>query len=369
MNKHAAFERIVGQEWACAYLSGALQNNRLPQTMIFHGPPYVGKESTALALASILLCETKSGCGSCTSCLQVLSYQHPDLHYIFPCPASWYNSKDEYGAVLASRTRDENRFGEPIEDPNHIISIEAIRWMTKAANRSSFGGRAKVFIVRNADRMRDEGQNALLKLLEEAPDDTYIVLCTTQPRRLLATVRSRSHSVRFSLLSEADWIDIFKTICSVDEKTGSLLHRLSGGSFSRAMEMQNEESQEARTEAFNALIAASTGKPGVWSLFMARKFRDTRNRGSFDRFLDNLILWLRDALIPVEGRRRSGGVFNCDRLIDIERISSVMRREDLVTVIAEVEKLRQATRLNLDVRLCCYRLERVLRSHMENPQE
>lgn len=363
MIRHKAFDRIVGQDWACAYLSGALRNNRLPQTMIFHGPPYVGKETTALVLASILLCETESGCGSCASCLQVFSYQHPDLHYIFPCPAAWYQNRDEYGAVLAARADTGNRFGEPVEDPNHIISIDAVRWMTQVAGRSSFGGHAKVFIVRNAERMRDEGQNALLKLLEEAPEDTYIMLCTTQPRRLLATVRSRSHAVRFSKLPELEWITIFQSITSVDAKTASLLHRLSGGSFSRAIEMQNEEYQEERMDALNALLSAITGKPGIWSLVVARKFRDAGNRASFDRFLDNIILWLRDALIFGEKPGSNGTVLNRDQTDTVERLTGIMSRRAIVEAISEIESIRQSTRLNLDVRLCCYRLESIVRSH------
>ncbi len=93
------FGAIVGQRWAIGFLTRAMKANRLSQTLIFHGPPTVGKELTAMALASWWLCEEGTGCGTCQACRQVAHYKHPDLLYVFPCPASWYEDPSQIGEV------------------------------------------------------------------------------------------------------------------------------------------------------------------------------------------------------------------------------------------------------------------------------
>ncbi len=357
---HGPFSNILGQHWAISYLSGAVSKGRLPQTMIFSGPAYVGKETTAIALASLLLCERGSGCGECVSCRQVLSYQHPDLHYFFPCPASWYQDKPGAGEVIISRADPGNRLGEPLGDPNHVISIDAVRRMTRIASRSSFGGRAKVFVIRNADRMKEEGQNALLKLLEEAPADTYLILLSASPGGILPTVRSRAHRIRFSSLNERDWIVIFTCIREVEEQRALLLYRLSGGSLAKGASLLEEESTEERLLALDLVSGASRAPQGFWAARAIGRFGDGRDREGFDRLLDHILLWLRDALVWSDGGGASI-ILNRDRPDAVSEVARRLTKEQLVQLIWEFEHVRQSMRLNLDLRLVCYRMERLVR--------
>lgn len=356
MNAAAVFGSVIGQPWVVSYLSRAASAGRLSQTIIFHGPPYVGKETTAFAMARWWLCDTGEGCGTCPSCRQVAGYQHPDLHYVFPCPATWYEDPEQIGDVVARRALPEHRLGEPLPDPNLTISIEAVRAMIRAATRASFCGKAKVFIVRAAERLREEAQNAFLKLLEEAPPHVHIILLTTSLERMLPTVRSRAYHVRFSALSRRDWIEVFRSLRQVDLSTADLLFGLSGGSLARAASLL-EEDQSARRLA-KELLCVSGAPPGAWARSVFERLGSRLEREDLDRLLDFALLWARDILLwRLTGIERY--LSNLDAVADIADIAASADPSQLMEAITELESLRQASRLNLDPRLVCHRLERV----------
>jgi DNA polymerase-3 subunit delta' len=355
----AVFDKIVGQSNAVRYLLSAFRKGRIAQTMIFHGPPYVGKESTAVALASLMLCDSGDGCGTCRSCKQVAAYQHPDFNYFFPCPASWYKDSSAKGEAIGAWAANESRLGEPLPDPNLLISIEAVREMTRVATRSAFGGKGRVFVVRNADRMRAEAQNAFLKLLEEAPSDVYIMLHSTKPGRVLPTVRSRAQHVRFTSLRAADWIHVFQRLRDVGEPQAELLFRLSGRSLARAAVLLDDEQKEARMLALELLRKTPERKAGSWARNVLSHFGTRIEREDLDILIDFAILLARDALACQGGASRAMLV-NIDLEEETRRLAHCHGSELLIRLIHELEETRHAARLNIDPRLLCFRMERLV---------
>ena len=354
-----AFDQIIGQPTAVNYLLSAFRNGRIAQTMIFHGPPCVGKESTATALASLLLCDRGDGCGTCRSCKQVAAYQHPDFYYFFPCPASWFKDSTSMGETIGAWAASESRIGEPLADPSLVISIEAVREMTRIATRRAFGGRGRMFVVRNADRMRTEAQNAFLKLLEEAPSDMYIVLHSTKPGRILPTVRSRAHAVRFTSLREADWIRVFQRLREVDETQARLLFRLSGRSLARAAALLNDEQKDARMLALDLLTSHAQRTVGTWARNVIGHFGVRVEREELDILIDFIVLFLRDALAR-QGGASPAMLVNLDLEQETSRLAHQYGPELLTRLIQELEETRQAARLNVDPRLLCFRIERLV---------
>jgi DNA polymerase-3 subunit delta' len=357
VSSSATFNAIVGQQWAVSYLARAAAAGRLSQTLIFYGPPYVGKELTALALAGLWLCDQGTGCGTCASCRQVATYQHPDLHYVFPCPAPWYDEPEKIGEIVAQRALPANRLGEPLPDPNLTISIEAVRTMIRSAARSAFGGRARVFIVRAAERLREEAQNAFLKLLEEAPPHAHIVLLTTSMEQMLPTVRSRAYHVRFTALGRSDWITVFRSLTQVDLPTAELLFRLSGGSLARAAALKDEDHTVRRLPL--VLFQTPDMPSGAWVSSVFEHLGSRVEREELDRLLDFALLWVRDILVwRLTGNERL--MTNSDAVADIADVATHVVPEHLIQLTADIESLRQASRLNLDPRLICHRLERLM---------
>ena len=187
----------VGQGRALERLQRAWGSGRLAHGMIFAGPEGVGKGMLARQWGQMILCgqrERKNNrgqenwprglevledsCGECDDCRWVKSETHPDLHLV-----------DKRLVRYTAKGKNKQMMS---------LSVDVIKdFVVKPAGNCPSRGRGRVFIIEGAQEMNWAAQNALLKVLEEPPDGTYLILVTTQPEELLATVRSRCQGFRF----------------------------------------------------------------------------------------------------------------------------------------------------------------------------
>ncbi len=161
----------------------------LPRALLLTGRQGLGKRATALLLAKALLCEKRRNvlpaCGSCASCLLYQAGNHPDLRVIEV-------GQEEEGAA-------------PEEEPTQAkkasrhISVEKIRALTDLVTVTAHRGGAKVICIMPAEAMLPAAANAVLKVLEEPPGDTYFLLTSDHPERLLPTIRSRCFNLAFGV--------------------------------------------------------------------------------------------------------------------------------------------------------------------------
>jgi len=178
-----AMEHILGQDAALTVIRNALHSERVHHAWIFHGPAGVGKFTTALAFARELLGDDFRG--------DILN--HPDLHVVTKELALYSDDRE---------TRNRKLMTIPLA----VLRSELLK---PAYLRSQMGG-AKVFIVDEAEMLDLNGQNTLLKTLEEPPNGTYLILVTSQEDQLLPTIRSRCQRVAFTALDDgvvARWLD------------------------------------------------------------------------------------------------------------------------------------------------------------------
>ncbi|HWP02110.1 MAG TPA: hypothetical protein VNL96_01495 [Gemmatimonadaceae bacterium] len=204
---------LYGHEPLRQRLAATVQAGRLPQSILFHGPPGVGKQRLALWLAQLLLCDAASPpCGSCRHCRYVAELVHPDLHWVFPRPRLKDSDPDpeDVALDLAAARRDRAAASGLYEPPpgEHAIYLAMVRYLVHQGARAPALARRKVFLVGDAERMvQQEGAeyaaNAFLKLLEEPPPDTFILVTSSQPQALLPTIRSRLVALRVPLLDSA----------------------------------------------------------------------------------------------------------------------------------------------------------------------
>ena len=195
-------------------LLGALTQGRLPASLLLHGTAGVGKQRLALWLGAALLCESAARpCGVCQSCRYCAELAHPDLHWIFPrtrlkdADATHEDVREDYAEAVAERVAAGGLYERP--SGSQGIFVAAVRSVVHRAVMSPALARRKVFVVGDAERMvpqegADMAANAFLKLLEEPPSDTFIVVTSSEPGALLPTIRSRVVSLRVSPLSEND---------------------------------------------------------------------------------------------------------------------------------------------------------------------
>ena len=139
----------------------------LPPSLIFAGPPGIGKRETAIALAQELNCLTSPACGTCAVCSRIARGVHPDVLIVEPGDSG-------------------------------SIKIEQVRDLIDRAAYRPFEGKRRVVIIDEADALMVAAQNALLKTLEEPPSSSTFVLVTSRPDALLGTLRSRCIQLRFS---------------------------------------------------------------------------------------------------------------------------------------------------------------------------
>lgn len=192
------FRGVEGQEAAESLVGSALSAGRLAHAYLFAGPRGTGRLSAALCTAAAFMCgERESGwCGECRDCRRIPRFQHPDVWVTIPASAT--AKPEEISTLMEKRAADGVT---PLVLPgNQAIGIDTVRSIQARLAMRPYEGRARVEILLDVDRMRQEAANALLKTLEEPPADTLIVLTAERASAVIPTVRSRAHLVRFRRL-------------------------------------------------------------------------------------------------------------------------------------------------------------------------
>ncbi len=229
-----SWDTILGHDRIRVQFATAMEQDRLASTFLFLGPEGIGKRTFALKLAQTLLCPKAVAfvpCGTCPSCRQLLAGEHPDFEYVNRLP-------DRNQIML------EQILGDKSDRPGLCHKI---------AMKSYYGGR-KVAILDDADDLRQESANALLKTLEEPPAGSVIILIGTAEQRQLPTIRSRCQIIRFGVLSWQQVQQILeqKELVSPPDMTERLA-RSSGGSVQAALSLFGEEVLEFRLQWFQQL--------------------------------------------------------------------------------------------------------------------
>lgn len=223
---------LYGHETLRSRLRESQARGTLPATILLHGPRGIGKQRLALWLAQLLLCtaDGERPCGTCRACGYVQLLGHPDVHWIFPHERfdlhdpTVQEIADAFADLIAERLESSGLY-EPAASA-HGIYVADIRALVHHAALTPALGARKVIIVGDADAMagrstEDAASNAFLKLLEEPPADTTIVLTTSEAGELLPTIRSRVIAIRVAPMAEHDvraWLNDPAVVAALDAR-------------------------------------------------------------------------------------------------------------------------------------------------------
>jgi len=280
------------------------------------GPQGVGKQRLALWLAQALLCEDRTGegpCGRCSDCHRALDLAHPDVHWFTPIPRPKATDPskqiDEADALLGEviqARRAKPVYPRPEGTSSH--SVASIRLLQRKISLTPVLARRKVVILGDAERLvvqeaSPEAANAILKLLEEPPADTTIMLTAADPQALLPTIRSRLVPIRVQRLPD-ETVAAFlegQGIGSSAARERQVL--LAEGSIGRALASAGEADRVET--AVDRFLGAVRGGPAKWAM-AALSQAPWAARGDFTALLDGVALRLRShvASAPQEDRRR-----------------------------------------------------------------
>src|SRR5271157_2129025 len=184
-----SFKDVYGHEKQIRVLQTAMQRDRIPHAYLFYGAEGIGKRTVAEVFAKVLNCATGrdslDACDVCPSCIKIDHGNHPD--------------------VITIKAQGQS------------IKIQEVRELQEQMKFSPFEGGKRIFIIIDADKMNIASANAILKTLEEPSAANILVLLTSRPHQLPATVLSRCQHLRFSPLRR-------ETVASFLEEKSSLDH-------------------------------------------------------------------------------------------------------------------------------------------------
>jgi DNA polymerase-3 subunit delta' len=260
-----AFKDIAGNDRVKKILRLALERDRVPNSLLFCGPEGTGKRQTALTVAKALNCLEMTGdsCDRCAVC----------------------------------RAIDENRFPDvmEIEADSRDIKIDQTRILKQMAFLRPMSGKRRVFIIEDADHMNPASANSLLKVLEEPPLFSHIILVTARPFLLLPTIVSRCQTLAFSAVSNEE---IERILAGHDYPADQarILTLLVDGNLERALELEWDEVQASRDDSWQLFESVLSGRRA--SLFLERFGSLTKSsQEEFQRTLELFSSFARDILL------------------------------------------------------------------------
>jgi DNA polymerase-3 subunit delta' len=329
------------QPQASAYL-GSLERGAIPP-LLFDGPDGSGKEFAAIEFARGLLCEKETPCKldgpKCVSCLRASVLEHPGIHLIYPTPTQGSGEDEEGDVTDIAKILEAKRtdiFASPSFTKKTSIRIARARAIIQRANVKPFDARYNVFILIDAHSMREEAQNALLKVVEEPPPHAVIIFVTSNAEGMLYTIRSRCQRVRFFPLKRAVLEKILTGYYGIDAKAATKAAAMAQGSINRAVAML-ETSDQADRDAALGLLSGIVKNPESWVFSQALIGARGANRESVARVLDQMSLVLRDAMTGDPAL-----LINADIPTDVERIGAVYGRTRIPRAIEMVNDTRSA---------------------------
>ncbi len=294
-----AFAEIVGQPRATGALRRALASGRLCPSLIFHGPPGVGKLPTALALCRALLCAAAPEarpCGSCTACRRIgeRALLHPDVRIAFPERLSDFE-KGEPQTEGAAGIDLQERQADAIANPSWTLLIDRIRQGIGFLQRRPSESTHSVLILDQAHRLPAEAGNALLKTLEEPPSHAVLILIASTSHALLPTLRSRARGIPFQLVPRSEIAAYLERRLSIGAEEAALRAGLSGGRIGVALELDLEAFRKRRDELYRVIeTLLRRGDPGI---AVARAEEIARGGEAVEGDLEILISLLRDLML------------------------------------------------------------------------
>jgi len=233
-----AWQKIIGHDRVAEQFRRAATRGRLAGSFLFVGPDGVGKRTFALAAAKSLLCQNRlpqdfDTCGTCSACHQVDAGNHPDVYYV---------------------AKPEDKTELPLE---LLIGSKEQRGRSGVCyeiSRKPYAGGYKIAIIDDADKLNEEGANALLKTLEEPPPHAILILIGTSAARQLPTIRSRCKIIRFFPLPPQALAQLLESHNMVASPERALrLARSSDGGLELAKAFSDDSIDEIRETFFREL--------------------------------------------------------------------------------------------------------------------
>lgn len=309
-----SFQDIKGEDTAISFLKNAVSGGRVASAYIFAGPSGCGKKLTALNFAKLLNCAEPSGvepCDKCPSCLKIDSASCPDVK-------------------VFEKDQKKTEFGID-------IVLEAIR----SISLKPYEAKKKVYIIDEADHMSEEASNAVLKTLEEPPQNSVLILVAEDLGAISQTIRSRSQLVKFFPMPAKEIEAILERGYKVPSASARVLSGLSLGSVGLALERSKNGFLDERERVIDGLNSGRLFESDF----------EKMKRSDFIGCLDVMLSWYRDILVTKARGDDADGILNIDKKDDIARAAKKKSFEYLDGAVKAIAEARWNLERNANPKL------------------
>ncbi len=329
------FDQLIGNDRVKKLLQRMLAGSRLPGAMLFSGEDGVGKKLFALELAKALNCRSPQGaegCGVCPACVRISRINYPASDDSDDWKGIIWTDHPDVGMVIA---------------PRRVLLVEQMRAIEREANYRPFEGNARIFVVEDADKLNEASANALLKVLEEPPHTSHIILLTSRPAWLLPTIRSRCQIIRFSPLAAAE-IEHYLTQNKIPgANEARVLARVARGSLSRALDEDLDDFIEQRKAMLQVLEALALSDDRLQLLRSAEQLNEAQYKDEYETRLDVLETLIRDLwLLSLDAHAET--IVNDDVLPQLKGMAEGLDSKRPAIWIGQIEEMREQLIVNIN---------------------
>jgi DNA polymerase-3 subunit delta' len=329
------FDQLTGNDRVKELLKRILEARRVPGAMLFAGEDGIGKKLFALEIARALNCRALQGvegCGKCPACVRTAKFNYPQS-----------SESDDWKGIIWSDHPDAGM----VVAPKRVLLVEQMRLIEREANYRPYEGKARVFLIDEADKLNDASANALLKVLEEPPQTTHIILLTSRPAMLLPTIRSRCQMIRFSPLSPEEIESHLLKNKVAGAAEARIRSRIARGSLGRALAQDFEEFGEQRSAMLRVLKALSANEDRVQLLRSAEELNEAKYKDEYESRLDILESLIRDSwMLALEVPDEN--IVNHDLLPQLKTIGAALDHKRPADWISEIEETREQLIVNIN---------------------
>tara|TARA_B100000497_G_scaffold104653_1_gene120470 strand:+ start:1389 stop:2537 length:1149 start_codon:yes stop_codon:yes gene_type:complete len=295
------FSNTLGQTHIKNHLLKGIENGRIPHAQLFVGKTGSGILPVALAYAQAILASNHpKGSKAHENCVsKVANLAHPDLHFVFPVNTNQRIKKNPFSNLFLEDWRtfvSKSPFGSlydwlaflGIEKKQGNINVDEAKQMLKSLSLKPYEGGHKVMIIWMADRMNTACANKILKLVEEPPQKTILLLLTPYEEKILGTIQSRCQKLHFPLLSEEVISNQLIENKGVESKKAKKISSLCGGDYQQALNLVDNLGDDGVFEHWfvdwvRTAFKAKGNKGSInalisWSEEIAKQGRETQKK-------------------------------------------------------------------------------------------
>ena len=295
------FSEVIGQQYIKSHLIKTVKNGRIPHTQLFVGKSGSGILPLVLSYAKEILCHSfTKGSDEFIACKnKIEKLAHPDLHFVYPVNTNENIKKNPISDNFSSEWRKfvlKNPYASLYnwyqfigieKKQGNISKLEAVS-ISKKLSLKAYEGGYKLMVIWMADKMNNECSNQLLKLVEEPPDKTVLLLLTENVEHVLATIQSRCQILHIPVLSEENIYTQLTANHQVNPNEARKISHQSNGDFNKALHIIKNDGDEVFFENLfvfwvRTAFKAKGNKSAIndlfdWSEELAKEGRETQKK-------------------------------------------------------------------------------------------